>query len=120
MNVRARSLRKPLKEILHQFCLEIANAHRAESSIHNAVRASTEINRRHSQRFIHWHQKISRSVNPALVAERRSEGFPYRNPHVLNRMMLIHRQVASGLEFQIKPAVARNKIEHVVEKRNPR
>ncbi len=70
MNIRPRGLRKSLEKILHQLRLKLANPRCRKPRLHHAVRPPAKIDRRHAQRFVHRHQKVSRAINAALVAQR--------------------------------------------------
>src|ERR1700743_3521683 len=94
MNVRARRLRKSLKKIFREFGLKVTNALRAYFSCDDAVRPSTEVDRRGRKRFIHRHQKISGTKDAAFVADRFRDSFAERDAGVLDGVMLIHVEIA--------------------------
>ncbi len=66
MDVGTGGLREALKKIFEQFGLKIAYAASGDFRAADAVRASTEIDGRGGERFVHGHQKISGAENSAL------------------------------------------------------
>ena len=60
------------------------------------------------------------AADALLVADGLGDGHAQRNADVLNRVMSVDVQVADGLNVQVDQAVARDLIEHVIEKGNAR
>ena len=80
------------------------------------MRPAAEIDRRDRQRLVHRHHEIAGAIDAALVADRREHRFAERDADVFDGVMLIDVEIAGGLHLQIEPAVARDQIEHVIEK----
>ena len=56
------------------------------------------------------------TANAGLLAQRLAQRLPQANAHVLHRVMLVHLQVAGGLDGQIHGGVLGQQRQHVVEK----
>src|SRR5262249_40353219 len=54
-----------------------------------------------------------------LVAEGLAEPLPEAEPDVLDRVMVVHLDVAPGFHVQVEEPVAREDLEHVVQERHP-
>jgi len=65
-----------------------------------------------------WHQKIARAQNATLVAQRAVECFSQCNAHIFDSVVLVYIEIAFACEFKIKGAMAREKLEHMVEEAN--
>ena len=100
MHIRPRPARKALKEIRHQFALQIADQPRAHFGVHRECSAPAQIDRRNSQRLVHRHDEISRAQNAAFVAQRAIECLAQRDAHIFHRVMLIDIQIALARSVQ--------------------
>src|SRR5690242_2960917 len=116
MNVGFGSLRKTLKEVLHQFHLKIADANRRDFCLHHTTRPSAEVNGGSRECFIHRHQEIACAQDAALRAESLQHGLAKSNAYIFNGVMLIDVEVAPGTHFQVETTMASNQIQHVIEK----
>src|SRR6266699_5479523 len=105
MDIGLRRLRKALEKILHQLCLEIADASCRDLGLYDAVRSSAKIHSSGGKRFVHGHQEIARSQNAALCAEGFPHGLAQSNSHIFYRMMLVHIEITARVHVQIKRAV---------------
>src|ERR1700675_3999819 len=103
MHVGPRSPRETLKEVMNEFRLQVSH----ESNTHFAVDrnrgSSTEVDRSHSQGFIHWHQKVSSPKDALLVAEGFVKRLSQHDSNILDRVMLVDFEVAASPEIQVKP-----------------
>jgi len=120
MNIGLGSLRETLKKIFRQFHLEIADALGRDLRLHDAIGPAAEIDCGGCERFVHGHQEIARSQNAELGAKRFLYGFTERDADVFDGVMLVHIQIAVGVHIQIKCAMPRNQLEHVIEKADSR
>src|SRR5208283_5358348 len=55
-----------------------------------------------------------------FVAERGVDGLAESNPHIFDSVVLIHVQIAFSGDSKVEASMARDKIQHVIEKRNAR
>ena len=82
----------------------------------DGMRAAAEIDRRDRQRLVHRHHEVAGAIDAALVADRRRDRLAERDADVLDGVVLIDVEIAGGLHLQVEPAVARDQVEHVIEK----
>src|SRR5271166_5994435 len=111
-----RASREAVEEVSHKFCLEIANQTGPDLGINHGGAASAKIDGDNAQSFVHRHHEISRAQDAALATQRLGEGFAERNADVLNGVVLVHVEIAVRLQLQVERAVARNQLQHMVEK----
>ena len=97
VNVGARTARKSLEEIRHQFGLQIADQARPHLGIHRKRRPPAQVHRGNRQRLVHRHQEISGAQNAAFISQSAIECFAQRDPHVLDSVVLIHIEIAIAL-----------------------
>ncbi len=116
MHVGARGLREALEKIFDELGLEAADGSRREFRFHHAKGASTEIDGRGGESFVHGHQKITGAENAALVSESDVDGFPEGDADIFDGVVLIDGKIASRLQAKIAGAMTRYQVEHVVEK----
>src|SRR5580698_3084273 len=118
VNVCTCAARKALKEIGHEFSLQITDEACADLGVDGEGSTATKIDGGNGQRFIHGHDEISGTQNAALVAERAVKRLAKRNTHVFDRVVLIHIEIAIAFEVEIEGAVARKQLQHVIEEAN--
>ena len=116
VHVGAGGLRKPLEEIVDQLGLQIADEAHRDLGVDHGMRAAAQIDRGDRQRFVHRHHEVAGAVDAALVADRRRHRLAERNADVFDGVMLIDVEVAGGLHLEIEAAMARDEIQHVIEK----
>src|SRR5258708_19482840 len=120
MHVRFRGLREALEKILHQLDLKIADALCRNLRIHDTIGPAAEIHRSRTHSFVHKHQDQSGAQNATLGAKGFLHGLSKSNPDVFNGVMLVHVEIAAGVQLQIDLTVSRNEFEHVVEESTSR
>ena len=118
MDVGSRAARKSLKEICHQFGLQVAHQPRAHLGIDSEGSASAQIDGCNCKSLVHRHQEVSGAQNAALVAKGAIEGLAQRDAHVLDGMVLVNVEVSIAFEFQVECAVAGEELQHVIEEAN--
>src|SRR5580700_6989057 len=114
----SRTTPEPLKEVVHQFCLQIPYKAHTDLRIDGDGSASAKIHGGQTESFVHRHKKIAGPQDTFLVAQGLIECFSQHDPGVLHRVMLIDIQIASGTEVQIKGTVMRKQFQHVIEESN--
>ena len=68
---------------------------------HGEERTPPEIDRRFAERLVHRHGGESVAHDAAPVAQRLVERLAEHEPHVLNRVVVVHVDVAGRLDVQI-------------------
>ena len=73
-----------------------------------------------AERLIQGNITVAIAGNSALVSDRLFKGHTQRNPHILNRVVVIDVHVTLGLDLKVNQAMPGNLIQHVVKKGNTR
>src|ERR1700674_3439302 len=120
MNIGTRASGKTLKEIAHQFHLQISHSRRTDFGIDHRRRASPKIDGGETEGFIHGHDKVAGAQNSAAISQRAIEDLAQSNADVFYCVVLVHVQIAYRREFQIESAVPGKELQHVVEKTDSR
>ena len=105
-----------LKPFPHQLGVEGANLVAHECHIEHQERAPRNVDRHPRERLVHGHVHIGVAGDAFHVAERLLDRLPERDTDVLGGMVVVDVQVALGLDGEIDAGMARQKLEHVVEK----
>src|SRR5258708_14094036 len=74
--------------------------------------------RRKAQSLVHWHDEVSRAQNPKLVTQRLVESLTQGDPNVFHRMLLVHIQIALGVETNIEAAMPSKQFQLMAEQSN--
>ena len=119
MDICTRSRCEAVEEVVHQLRLQVADHAHAHFQINDGVRAATEIDGGHGQRFIHRHDEVASAVDPLAIAEGFEHRLTQHDADVLDRVMLIDVEIAGRSERQVEAAVPCEQLEHVVEEANP-
>ena len=80
------------------------------------MRAAAEVDGGCGESFVHGHQKIAGTENTFFGAERFLHGCAEGDAHVFDGVVLVDVEIAFGGDGEIECAVAREEIEHVIEK----
>src|SRR5450759_355180 len=70
-----------------------------EGKRHLGVRAAAEVDRGRAARLVHRHRRRAVAAETGPGAERLSERFAQRGQHVLDSVVLIHLEIASGQDL---------------------
>jgi hypothetical protein len=79
------------------------------------VRAVADVDNDLCQRLIHWHEYTGVALNAAFVAKRFTERLPDANADVLHRVVIVDINIAARLYFQVKLAVLRKQVKHMIQ-----
>ena len=80
------------------------------------MRAAAEVDGDDANRFVHRHDEVAGAVDAAARAERGLDRLAERDADVLDRVVLVDVEIALGAQAQVEAAVAREQLQHVVEK----
>jgi hypothetical protein len=105
---------KYLEEMLEHLGWHFAHLLSVELGIPNQPWTATEIQCYLTETIVHW-QTVAVSFDATLVAQRMQQAFAQGNTRILNGMMLIHIEVALGVDGEVHHAVLANLFQHVVE-----
>ena len=109
---------KPPKKSSSNSDLQIAHAHYFDQVFVNQRGASAQIHGDYGERLIHRLHEIPGAVDAFAIAQSLREQLSEHDAGVFDRVMLIHVEVAFGVELEIEPAVLREKLQHVIEEAN--
>src|SRR4030095_6913476 len=84
--------------------------------IDDRVNAAAEIESRDTERFVHGHHEVARTIDSATVTERLRHGLAEGNAYVFDRVVLVDVEVARSVNLQIEATMPRNELQHVIEK----
>ena len=111
-----RVIDEALKKLVDELRVELADRAAGELRIQHQTRAAREIDHHARQRFIQRHIAVAVARQAALVAHRLLDRLADGNAHVFHRVVAVDVQIALALHIQIDQAVARDLVQHVVEK----
>src|SRR5579884_4457561 len=118
MYIGPGAAREPLKEVVYELGLQVADQPRLYFRINDGCDPSTQVYGGKAEGFVHRHQEISGAHNALLIAERAVKGFAQRDAYVFNGVVLVYVEITLAEQLQIKCSVPREEFEHVVEKTN--
>ena len=116
VHVGARGRRETFEEVLHQFRLQVADARDLELQVYDGERPARQVDGGDGQRFIHRHHEVAGAVDPALRADGFRDRRTEREAGIFDGVMLVDVEISGRLQFQVEPAVAREQLQHVIEK----
>jgi hypothetical protein len=115
VQVRARVVHEAVKEIGHEFGLQIAYQTNLDAVFVYQRGPSSEIHRNDRERFIHRKHEIAGAVNAFPIAQRFGEKLAYDDTYILHGVMLIDVKISRGRKLEIERAVLREEFQHVIE-----
>jgi len=105
-----------LEEVRDEIGAELADSWRGKIGLHDTVGASTQVNRYHSQRFIHRHKAMGGADNPGASAKGLIKSAPQADAYIFGGMMFINVEIAVSAHSKIKQAMPRPESQHMVKK----
>src|SRR6266852_6842582 len=118
MQVHADFVAERLHKIAHQHALKLAHALLLYRAVLREVHAPADIDHRAAERLIERDRGVPETPDTRTIPQRLAKRAAHHDPDVLDRVMLIDREVAARLDHQIEEAMAREALEHMVEKRH--
>ena len=103
-----------LEEMLEHLGWHFAHLLSVELGIPNQPWTATEIQCHLTETIIH-RQTVAVSFDATLVAQRLQQAFAQGNTRIFNGVMLIHIEVALGVDGEVHHAVLAYLLQHVVE-----
>src|SRR5690349_11655848 len=94
MNVRTSATSKAFEEIANQACPHL--------SVDYCSGTAAEIHCRHSQGFVHRHDKVAGAHDAPFICQRLFKSLSQRDTNIFHGVVLIDIEVATGLKFQVK------------------
>jgi len=103
------------EKVFDKFGLQIAYEADFDAVLIYESRASAEIDRDDSQRFIHGKHEISGAVDAFAIAKGLGEQLADHNAGVFDGVVLIDIEIAFGGELEVEAAVFGEELQHVIE-----
>ena len=79
------------------------------------VRPAGDVHHRAHQRLVQRHHRVAVAADAGAVAQRLGDRRAERDAGVLDRVVAVHVEIALRLDGEVQQAVARQRLEHVVE-----
>src|SRR5690606_14994048 len=108
-----------LKPLANELGIVVADLWRAERYPPYEIGSSGYVDRRARQRIVHRQQRARVPPDPGLVGEGLAKRLADGDPRVLSRMMHVDMEVTLRPDIQVDQRMARQLLEHVVEKADP-
>ena len=102
VQVHLRFVDKGKQEVMHQTRIEITDALLARFQFIDQIRAATEVDHNLHQCLVERTGIGSVTPDSVLITKRLRKSLPKGQTHVLDRMMLIHFEIALGLHLEVK------------------
>ncbi len=119
-SVSLRRARDRPEELLREVGVETLDRAGRQVALEDAQRPAGDVDDGGGARLVHRHGRLAVARDPAAVAERLVERLPEDDPDVLDRVVRTGLQVAARRYVQVERAVARERVEHVVEEPDAR
>src|SRR5579883_533366 len=116
MYVGSGAASESVEEVVHQFGLQIADQTSSNFCVDDNRRPTAQVNGSNAKRFVHRHQKVAGSIDTFFIAQCAVESLAEGDANVFDRVVLVDIEVAFARQRQIEAAVAREQLEHVIEK----
>jgi hypothetical protein len=107
--------REPLERVRQEGDREATHAAAVETEHDLRVRAADEVDRGGRERLVHRHGRGAVACDPLAAVERLGKRVAERREHILDRVVLVHVDVAAGQDLEVEPAVESELREQVVE-----
>lgn len=107
-------------EFLNQFRVEVANLFGRKGHLPDKCHSTTQVDRSGDECFFHGQREVSIAVYAPFVTQGLLQTASKADPNVLDRVMLINVQVATGCDRQVEQTVPGEQCEHVIEKADTR
>ncbi len=113
-----RMIDETLKEFMRKIDIEAADHRTFERNVEFEPGAAGKIHDYPRERFIQWNIGVAIAAYAFLVADGFGKRLTQRDADILDRVMRIDMQVALGADVEIDQPVARNLVQHMIEKGN--
>ena len=113
-------IHKALKKFNEKIDIKLAYLCAGERHVKLHTRATTAVQDHPRQRLVQGNIGMPITHDAFFIANRLAEGLPQCDADVLHRVVRIDVQITLGHDIQIHLPVARDLIQHMLEKRQPR
>ncbi len=116
MDRRGQAAGKAKPELLCALHIKIADLLGLAVYIPVQRAAAGQVHRAEDKSLVHRQIKAAVPLDAAHIAQRAAERLPQRNANVLGGVVIVHLHIPVAGKHQIKPAVPRKQLKHVVQK----
>src|SRR5579864_2137453 len=116
MKVHADFVAQRLHEVVHQHGLKLPHALLLYRDVVREIDPPADIDHRAAERLIERDSGVPETPDTRTIPQRLAKRAPHHDPDILDRMMLIDMKVAARLDHEIEEAMAREALQHMVEK----
>src|SRR3984885_8743007 len=99
-----------LEELAHELSVKSADLLGRKLGPEDKERPARHVERDAGQGFVHWQQAVGVTRQASLVAKRLRQRLTERDPHVLDRMVIVDMAVALGPDFDVDEGMTRELI----------
>ncbi len=92
---------KGVPEVGHEFRIEITDLLRGKVGLKDAIRPAAQIENDGTKRFVHGDGEVPKAADARLVAQCFTKRLSQTNAHVLDRVMLVHIEIAPGRDVKV-------------------
>src|ERR1035437_9933270 len=118
MQVGAGVMYEAVEEILSELGLQIANEAHLDEIFVDQGGASAEIDGYHGEGLVHGQDEVAGAVDALAIAEGFGEQLAEHDADVFHGVVLVHVEIALGLQGEVEAAVLGEQLQHVVEEAN--
>ena len=115
MNIHPATVRQRVEKDRDQIQEEFTGPAMSQGIRNHHIRPPGKIHSYLSESLIHRNNRESVSPDAAPVAQCLTEGFAHADSYVLNRVMVVHVQIATGRDLEIEKPMPCHVIEHMIE-----
>src|SRR5688572_25670243 len=98
---------------------QLADGLTAQTECHVGKRSPGKVHDRPSQCLVQWGERPPEAIDSAPLSQGAIERFTQRQATVLDRMMIVHVQVAFAGQHQVEPSVAAQRVEEMIQEPDP-
>src|SRR5438552_8658880 len=118
VQVHRRLIGEREQEVVNQLDVEAADLRLLDLDVVDEERPSGEVDDARHQRLVERYRGLAEAADAGLVAERLAERLAERQADVLDRVVIVHLEVARRAHGEVEEAVAGEDLEHVVQERD--
>jgi hypothetical protein len=118
MQVQPAFVGQTLKKVGDEAGPHLADAVTAKLALKDKVASPTEIDGYQGQGFVHRDNRMTHADDAGAIPQSLGQGPAQHNGNIFNGMVFIDVQIATGFDLQVKPGMAGQGVQHVIQKAN--
>jgi hypothetical protein len=116
MQVQPAFVGQALKKVGDEAGSQLADAVTAKLALKDKVAPPTEIDGHQGQGFVHGDNRMTHADDAGAIPQSLGQGPAQHNGNIFNGMVFIDVQIATGLDLQVKPGMAGQGMQHMIQK----